>query len=99
MKRFFPVAVLLAAFLFSGHSVYAQTSEEIRALQDDVKSLKEGQAAMSKELQEIKTMLRARPAQPPTPQVFKEAVINIEGNPKKGDKNAKLVLMEFSDYQ
>jgi protein-disulfide isomerase len=30
---------------------------------------------------------------------FKEAIINIKGAPIKGDKNAKLVLIEFSDYQ
>jgi hypothetical protein len=30
---------------------------------------------------------------------LKEAVINIQGATSKGDKNAKLALIEFSDYQ
>lgn len=60
-----------------------------------MKSLKEGQTAIQKDLQEIKKLLQARQA----PAEFKEAIINVQGAPAKGAKNEKLVLMEFSDYQ
>ena len=100
MKRSLSVAALaLFMLVFSNiEPALAQTSEEISALQGDVKSLKEGQVTIQKDLQEIKTLLQAKQAAQ-APAEFKEAVINIQGAPIKGDKNAKLVLMEFSDYQ
>ena len=62
-----------------------------------MQSLKEGQAAIQKELQEIKTLLRARPAAAPAdPQ---NVVLSVEGAPFKGDKRAKVTLVDFSDYQ
>jgi peptidoglycan hydrolase CwlO-like protein len=98
MKRCLTQAVLvmLAFVFFHVQPGFAQTSDEIKALQSEIKTLKEGQAAMQKDLQEIKKNLQAKSAQPAE---FKEAIINIDGAPIKGDKNAKLVLMEFSDYQ
>ena len=99
MKRSLSVTALaLLMLVFSNFEpALAQTSEEIRALQEDVKSLKEGQAATQKELKEIKKSLQAAKKQAPAE--FKEAIINIQGAPTKGEKSAKLVLMEFSDYQ
>jgi hypothetical protein len=67
----------------------------MKTLREDIKALKDGQTAIKKELQDIKTLLRTKQAPPG----FKETVISIEGDPFKGDKNAKLVLIEFSDYQ
>jgi hypothetical protein len=87
---------MLAAVWFHVQPGFAQTAEEFKALRDEVKAVKDGQAAIQKDLQEIKKLLASRPAQPAE---FKEAIINIDGAPIKGDKNAKLVLMEFSDYQ
>ena len=98
MKRFLTqsVLVMLAFVFFHVPPGFAQTSDEMKALQGEIKALKEGQGAIQKDLQEIKKLLQAKPAQPA---VFKEAIINIDGAPIKGDKKAKLVLMEFSDYQ
>lgn len=93
-------AILMLVF-FHVQPGFAQTGDEIKALQDEIKTLREGQTGIQKDLQEIKKLLQAKPAQPaaqPKPE-FKEAIINIEGAPFKGDKNAKLALMEFSDYQ
>ena len=94
-------AALLAVLLYQPHTGLAQPSEETKALQEDIKALKDGQISIQKELQEIKKLLQARPAQPPAqPRAeFKEAVITIEGAPSMGDKGAKLALLEFSDYQ
>ena len=98
MKRRLALVVMamLAAVWFHVQPGFAQTAEEFKALRDEVKAVKDGQAAIQKDLQEIKKLLASRPAQPAE---FKEAIINIDGAPIKGDKNAKLVLMEFSDYQ
>lgn len=97
MRRCMSLAVLVFLTLFCTQISFAQTSEELKALKDEVKALKEGQSAIQKDLQEIKKLLQARQA--PAPAEFKEAIINPHGAPTKGDKNAKLVLLEFSDYQ
>lgn len=95
-RRLALVVVAMLAFVwFHVQPGFAQTAEEFKALRDEVKAVKDGQVAIQKDLQEIKKLLASRPAQPVE---FKEAIINIEGAPFKGDKNAKLVLMEFSDY-
>ena len=88
--------VVLAIFLhFCAQPGFAQSSEELKALKQEIEALKQGQKAIQKDLTEIKTLLRGRRAMPP----FKEALISIEGEPFKGDKDAKLALIEFSEYQ
>ena len=88
---------MLAFVYFHVQPGFAQTAEEFKALRDEVKAVKDGQAAIQMDVVEIKKLLQARLAAQPAE--FKEAIINIKGAPVKGDKNAKLVLIEFSDYQ
>jgi hypothetical protein len=95
------VWTVLALFVFvflHAHPGLAQNSEDIQTLKKDVESLKTGQKTIEKEIQDLKKLLQARQA-PQAPPPFKEAEIDIDHAPMKGDKNAKLVLMEFSDYQ
>ena len=88
---------VILAILFASQPCIAQTAGELRALRKDIEALKEGQAAIQKELQEIKTLLRTRPAAAPAePQ---NVVLSVEGAPFKGDKRAKVTLIDFSDYQ
>ena len=65
-------------------------------LKKDIEALKEGQNAIQKDLQEIKTLLQ-RPAGPPPPP--QNVVLDLGKYPFKGERNAKLTLVEFSDYQ
>ncbi|SRR6266571_3298336 len=71
-------------------------------LKKDLDALKEGQARLEKDLQEVKTLLQARPAAAPAgagaaqPQT---AVLTVGNAPFKGDKNAKVTLVDFTDYQ
>ncbi len=93
-------ALLLAVFMIcQAQPVFSQSTEELKSLQQDVKGLKEGQAAIQKDLQEIKKLLQAKPAAQPQPAEFKEAIIAVNGAPSRGEKSAKLALIEFSDYQ
>ena len=78
--------------LFFTQSGFTQSSEELKALRKEVEALKEGQKAIQKELQEIRNILRGK-------HLAQEVVFNIADDPFKGDKNAKLILIEFSDYQ
>jgi peptidoglycan hydrolase CwlO-like protein len=95
MKRYAVLAVLLMLFLICGQPLFAQSADDINALKKEIEALKEGQKAMQKDIQEIKNQLRARQAPPE----FKEAIIDLGNNSFKGDKNAKVTLIEFSDYQ
>lgn len=95
MKKYVvPVAIALLLFAFS-LPVFAKSADEINALKKEIEVLKEGQKAMQKDIQDIKNSLRAKQAPPE----FKEAVIELGDNPFKGDKNAKVTLVEFSDFQ
>ncbi len=96
------VLVAVASLIsFNARSTFSQTADEIKSLRDEIKALKEGQSAIQRDLQEIKSLLRTRQAQPqpPSPPEFKEAVLSIDSGHARGDKNAKLVMIEFSDYQ
>ncbi len=98
--RGFVLLSVLALILLSAHPGLAQTSEELKGLRKEMEGLREGQTAIRKELQELKTLLRARPA-PAQPQAAAGGgiVISIDGAPFKGEKNAKVTLVEFTDYQ
>jgi type II secretory pathway component PulM len=98
VKKLPVLAVVIALTLWDTRPGLAQApSEELKGLKKEMQLLKEGQAAIQKELQEIKTLLRARPAAAPAdPQ---NVVLSVEGAPFKGDKRAKVTLVDFSDYQ
>jgi hypothetical protein len=100
MRKWFSLAALAVFMLVSFHPnpVFAQGTEDIQTLKKDVESLKAGQKTIEKEIQDLKRMLQARQA-PSAPPPFRETEIDIDHAPMKGAKSAKLVLIEFSDYQ
>jgi protein-disulfide isomerase len=75
-----------------------QKSDDLKKLREEVKSLKTGQEAMQKDLQEIKKLLEARVGALPPPAPTLQA-ISVGDNPFLGNKNARVVLLDFSDYQ
>lgn len=114
MKRFVAMASFIAMAFAGIPSSHAQNSEEFKALREEIGSLKEmqalrreiegireGQRALQKDLQEIKTLLQNRPAGGAggAPAVPQNVVFDLEQAQVKGDKGAKLVLVEFTDYQ
>jgi uncharacterized protein YdaU (DUF1376 family) len=99
MKGLAASAVIVILTLFFTHQGFGQTGEEMKAIREEIKALKEGQAVIQKDLQEIKNLLRTRQAQPQVPPPFKEAVVSIDAGNVRGAQNAKLVLVEFSEYQ
>ena len=78
-----------------------KTSETLRALGKDIEAIKESQQALQKDIQEIKTLLQARPAAAaaPTPTTPPAVVLSVAGAPFKGEQMAKLTLIEFTDFQ
>jgi protein-disulfide isomerase len=97
-KMLGPVLIALLALLPS-RALLAQ-SDDVSSLKKDMQALKEGQQAIQKDIQEIKKLLAARPAAGGAlPEQAMNALINTEGEPFKGNKNAKLTLIEFSEFQ
>jgi hypothetical protein len=100
MKKYLGCLVLSMLFFPGVQPVFAQANADCQALKQEIESLKKGQAGLRQDLQEIKKLIQANKQAPAAaPGEFKEAMINIKGAPIRGDKRAKLVLIEFSDYQ
>jgi protein-disulfide isomerase len=85
----------------------ASDKDELEAIKKQIQALAAGQVAIQKQLEEIRALLKERPvvaaapaaapARPPGP--APGTLINIAGAPSKGPANAKVVMVEFSDYQ
>lgn len=93
------LCLIVAASLPSG--ARQQTSElaEIRAR---LAALEASQQAMAKDVAEIKAILLAitRPsAPPPGPLTDVNVTVAVDGRPSQGRADAKVVLVEFSDFQ
>ncbi len=95
------LGLALATVAFAADDQPTTPGKELESLRQEIKELKEGQGAIQKQLGEIKQFLQAarqQPARPPAAQPI-DAVIPIDNAPTKGKPDAKLVLVEFSDYQ
>jgi protein-disulfide isomerase len=76
------------------------------ALEDQIEALRKGQEAIERQLDEIKALLQARPAAAPAAAPAAPSPSNVAGmefdlrdTPIKGQTNAALTLIEFTDYQ
>jgi hypothetical protein len=98
MKRysFSLILILILIIQLSAHPGLTQTSDESKSFRKELEELKESQKTIQKDIEEIKNLLRARGFLPEEP---KNLFFNIIGKPFTGDKNAKLTLIEFSEYQ
>ena len=94
--------VTIISMLMSVPAFAASTKNELIELQKEVQVLKEGQDAMKNDLAEIKKLLisgaRAAPTAP-TPAPFEPKDVLISGASVMGKANAKVTLIEYSDYQ
>jgi len=75
--------------------------QEIRStepVQQDIDTLKQGQEALRKDMDNIKKLLGEGDEEQPVARALDE-VLEIGGSPFKGSQDAKLTLIEFSDYQ
>ena len=100
MRRCLTILAVLTLALSWTPTAFAQSSEG-EAWKSEIESLKQSEAAIEKELEEIKALLKAAPGAPvPTaPAPPSEEVVNIEGAPFKGQSNATVTLVDFTDYQ
>jgi len=113
MRTALLAALTTATILIGVQPGFAQPAEELKALRKEIEGVKESQKSIQKDLQEIKSLLKARPegavvtarpvapaaGAPGGPAAAQEAVISLEGAPFRGDKNARVTMVEFTDYQ
>ena len=72
-----------------------QPPQQSDELKKDIETLKESVKAIQKDVQEIKALLQSKQPAPPPQNV----VLDLGKNPFKGERTARLTLVEFSDYQ
>jgi hypothetical protein len=85
---------LMIAVLFPISLLPAQQSS-IEDLKKEIQSLNETVKGMQKDLQEIKALLTSRAPAPPPQNVQ----LDLGNAPTRGERSAKLTLIEFTDYQ
>lgn len=97
------IFLMLAVGLLGPVAAQARAGSETEQLRQELQALRESQAAIQRDLQEIKTLLRSRPqppaAAPPQPAPPVERVVSIDGATVLGSRSAPVTLVEFSDFQ
>lgn len=73
-------------------------AEDLRALRREMEKLHAGQDRLQKELEAIKGLL-TRGRQRPAPPQFEPTVVDIGDEPFKGKADARITLVDFTDYQ
>jgi protein-disulfide isomerase len=87
--------IALVCLLVAGGPGLAQPDPGVDALRGEIEALKKGQMEIQDRLDRIETLLRGRAAPPP----FKEAVLSVDGAAVLGEADARVTVIEFSDYQ
>jgi len=92
------LALLLATglLLFGSQIAVTQPQDELEAIKKEIEGLKKNQENLQRELETLKKAMRGRRR---TPNAFKPVVLNVGGDPYKGNLNATLTIIDFSDYQ
>jgi protein-disulfide isomerase len=98
MRCRFAIAICALAFLLFPLMAAAQTTQS-DDLKKSIDSLNDTQKAILKELQDIKKLLANPPAARPAADALPTAPISVTGEPFKGPANAKVAVIEFSDFQ
>ncbi len=76
----------------------AEPADELETLRNDVESLKAGQRAIRKDVESIKNLLQSQQRRR-SPVRDVNTTLQVGADPYKGLADAKLTLIEFSDYQ
>ncbi|HEV8616726.1 MAG TPA: thioredoxin domain-containing protein [Methylomirabilota bacterium] len=103
MRYLLAVAVVMCTVIAAAAPGLAQTSDELATIKREIDALKAGQAALQSELQAIKRLLgQARQAPSPGeagPAAPENIEVSIGGAFAKGRPDARVTIVEFSDFQ
>lgn len=76
-----------------------QSAGDLRSLKKEIETIRENQTSIQKELQEIKALLRIVAQARPAEGKAQNALLNVHGLPSKGEQEAPVTIVEFSDYK
>jgi protein-disulfide isomerase len=97
-----PLLCCLAIGVLLGVIVYGfgqQHQRDISDLRKEISALNAGQVAVGKDVGEIRDLLRRQPAQGGPAAPPRDIVLSLGNAPFKGNANATVTLVEFTDYQ
>jgi protein-disulfide isomerase len=87
------ISAAVILMMIAGQPLWAASTK------DELAELKEGQAAMQKDLADIKKLLEQGARAAPSKPAFKPTEVTIDDAPVLGAADATVTLVEFSDYQ
>jgi protein-disulfide isomerase len=96
MKHSMAIAAALSAVLLNPLSAWTAEGDEA-SLRDEVRTLRDEVRALQQDMREFKQAIAA--AKRPAGWEKVDAVLGPEDSPQVGAADARLVLIEFSDYQ
>ena len=100
VSRMLGMSIAFSCYLVTG-PILADTSDEIKALKVDIQNLQKAMVQVQKELDEIKYLLKESPraAAKSSKTAFAPTDTKLGDVHYKGEYDAPVTLIEFSDYQ
>lgn len=97
MIKFYRYTLALI-FVFAASSSFVMAADEVAVLNDEIQALKQGQEQMQKDLADIKKLLQDGARAAPGQQGFSPKDIQLGDVAYKGENDAVVTLVEYSDY-
>jgi protein-disulfide isomerase len=94
-----PALATLALLPLSGGNALAGSAADIRALQQEIETLKQSQAKLQAEVAELKKLVQQGGRAAPSPTAFEPADLVVGNSATLGEASAPVTLFEFTDYQ
>lgn len=98
LTAFGTIFCLIVALGISTSASWADETEEVQQLKKEIESLKAGQQAIRAEINSLKKQLTTQ-RQRRSPVRDVNVSLNVADDPYKGMTDAKVTMVEFSDYQ
>jgi len=99
-NRIAVVFVVLLSISIASSALAAEERATVSPIQRQLDDLKEGQQRILQELEGIKRLLQEKPpGSSATATAPKIISINVHGEPFRGDRGARVAIMEYSDFE
>src|SRR5262245_36477851 len=101
MTRVFPISMFLLAACAPAAFSQNATADDIKGLRGDIDADRDSQKLIKDQLDAIQKLIQqgGGGGAAPAPAGFQETTLSLEGAQIKGDKNAKVTMIEFTDFQ
>jgi protein-disulfide isomerase len=94
MQMWLSLGPLVLLLVMAPFTAAAQSADDVAALKKQMEALEEGQRQIQKQLESIRKLLT-----PPERSLPASLDLTSDDTPFRGDSTAKIVLMEYFDYQ